>query len=132
MTENYVKVFMSRKQRTLLAQLRLGILPLEIETGRFRNVKDAVTGNFRKLREDERICKICEMNQVENEFHFICVCPKYDVQRTEFYQKVGEKTPQFISMNSNEKIVYLLKIEPHLLARFIESIWNIRQNLLYV
>ena len=39
-TENYVKSFMSRRRRSLLAQLRLGVLPLHIETGRFKNVKD--------------------------------------------------------------------------------------------
>ncbi len=35
-TENYVKYCMSRQQRSLIAQLRLGILPIHIETGRFR------------------------------------------------------------------------------------------------
>ncbi len=35
-TENKVKYCMSRQQRSLIAQLRLGILPIHIETGRFR------------------------------------------------------------------------------------------------
>ncbi len=36
------------------------IMPLEIETGRWQN-KPA----------EERICKVCESGEVENEFHFI-------------------------------------------------------------
>ena len=36
---------MSRLQRSLMAQLRCGILPLKIETGRFQNVKDILPQN---------------------------------------------------------------------------------------
>ncbi len=40
-TEEYVKYCLSysRKRRSLIAQTRIDILPLHIETGRFRNVK---------------------------------------------------------------------------------------------
>ena len=41
---------MSRYQRSLLAQLRLGILPLQTVTGRFRNRKNEITGKFQKLK----------------------------------------------------------------------------------
>lgn len=45
--EQYVKLNLSRSHRSFLAQLRLGILPINIETGRFRRVKV-----------DERFCLI--------------------------------------------------------------------------
>ena len=32
-------MYMNRQQRSLLAQLRCGILPLHIETGRFKTVR---------------------------------------------------------------------------------------------
>ena len=57
--EQYLNVFMPRRNRSLLAQLRFGILPLRIETGRFKNVKDQQTGQFRRLRPEERLCEIC-------------------------------------------------------------------------
>ncbi len=38
-TENYVKYCMSTQQRSLIAQLRLGILPIHIETGRLRGTQ---------------------------------------------------------------------------------------------
>ncbi len=34
-----VKYCMSHQQRSLIAQLRLGILPIHIETGRFRGTQ---------------------------------------------------------------------------------------------
>ncbi len=47
-TENYVKYCLNRRKRLLTAQIRIGILPLHIETGRFRNVKV-----------EERVCQVC-------------------------------------------------------------------------
>jgi hypothetical protein len=47
-TEPYVKLNLNRKERSLLAQLRCGILPLRIETGRFRAEKV-----------EDRLCIFC-------------------------------------------------------------------------
>ena len=35
--ENYIKYNLSSSERSAMAQFRFGILPLNIETGRFRN-----------------------------------------------------------------------------------------------
>ena len=47
-TEAYVKQTFSRSRRSFLAQLRLGILPLEIETGRYTPIYDKHTKLSRK------------------------------------------------------------------------------------
>ncbi len=54
---------MLRRRWSLLAQHRLGILPLYLETGCFRNIKV-----------DKRTC---DSEDVDNEEHLICVCTKY-------------------------------------------------------
>ena len=46
-------------KRSLLAQLRCGILPLTVDTGRFSIEKDTETGQMRKLKPDERLCPFC-------------------------------------------------------------------------
>ncbi len=61
-TEDYVKYCLNRKRCSIISQFRIGILPLHIETGRFRNVK-----------EDERKCHVCNNEDIENEFHFLCL-----------------------------------------------------------
>ena len=63
-------------KRSLLAQLRLGILPLEIKVGRFRNIPV-----------ENRLCKCCDNNVVENEFHFVCECVRYADLRTVLYSR---------------------------------------------
>ena len=64
--ENYVKFNLTGAQRSFMAQLRFGILPIQVETGRFRNVKL-----------EERICTLCQLNEVEEEYHFLFQCPTY-------------------------------------------------------
>ncbi len=65
-TEDYVKHCTSRRKRSLMAQFRIDILPLHIETGRFRD-----------KRINERVCLLCNSSEVENELHFLCVCTTY-------------------------------------------------------
>ncbi len=75
--ENYVMSFMSHAQRSYLAQLRCGVLPLHIETGRWQGTQL-----------DKRICKVCNGNSVENKEHFIFHCNKYNNNRLYFYQQI--------------------------------------------
>ena len=65
--EEYLSKIVSRKARSLISQIRLGILPLEIEVGRFRGVSP-----------EDRLCQNCNMGVVESEVHFICECPLYN------------------------------------------------------
>ena len=64
--EEYHNVIKSDHLRQLLTSSRLGSHKLEIEIGRIKNV-----------RRNIRICKMCNMNVIESEFHFIICCPKY-------------------------------------------------------
>ena len=53
-------------QRSILAQLLRGILPLRIETDRYERKAEA-----------ERLCKFCDNNSVASEAHFLFQCPQY-------------------------------------------------------
>ncbi len=54
----------------MTAQIRIGILPLHIETGRFRNAKV-----------EETVCQVCNNGDVENEFNFVCICNLYNIEK---------------------------------------------------
>ena len=114
--ERYVTLNLERQQKSLLAQLRLGILPLHIETGRFQN---------KKL--EDRVCTICNSGAVESEYHFLFYCNYYKKQRDQFYQEIslpfistdGEKL-QFLSLNYTRKF-----------ARFVCQIFSLRKDKIY-
>ena len=59
-TEEYVKFCIPRKERSMLAQIRFGTLPLHIETGRFRGTIP-----------EERTCQVCNSQAIEDEFQFV-------------------------------------------------------------
>ena len=57
--ENYIKYNLSSSERSAMAQFRFGILPLNIETRRFRN--EAL---------DERLCTLCELMKLRTKVIF--------------------------------------------------------------
>ena len=64
--EGYVKYCNSRRKRSLLAQFRMDILPLAIETGRFKGINV-----------NERYCLFCPNVQVQDDSHMLCECSLY-------------------------------------------------------
>ena len=66
-TEEYLKMCMTKYQRSLLSQFRAGILPLRIETGRFHVKSDTENGNVRHLQVEERTCQMCNSHEIEND-----------------------------------------------------------------
>ena len=119
-TEDYVRSNISRSARSLLAQFRIGILPIKVETGRFKN-----------LAVSERICEVCSLNMVEDEKHFLCVCPIYDRQRLILYEKANALCPQFPNMSIDDKFIFIVKNMWRAMSVYLMSSWKIRQNKLY-
>ena len=119
-TEVYVKYLTSRSARSLFAQFRHGILPLRIETGRFRH-----------LQAEERLCELCQLDLVEDEMHFLCICPQYANLRHSLYQNAEEVNPNFVNLDTEEKFLSLMENSWKDVSKFIVSAWNVRQNVLY-
>ena len=83
--------------RKSLSKLRMSSHSLEIENGRHKNPKVPV---------DQRICNKCVLNVIEDEFHFLVICPKYDNIRKILYDKIHSVCSNFILM-SDILIVYI-------------------------
>ena len=80
----YVLSDVSKRLRSLFAQFRLRILPLEAEVGRFRDVPLEL-----------RVCRVCQLGEVEDEIHCLCVCSSYQVNRPTMFGKAIAKCPEF-------------------------------------
>ncbi len=119
-TEQYVISFMSRKHRSYFAQLRCGILPLQIETGRWYGEKY-----------EERICKLCN-NDVETELHFIFQCPKFTPERIAFYHNVNCLCDDFLQVNDSEKLALCMtKPIVNIFSKYLVQIYEIRKSVLF-
>ena len=84
-------------QRKFLSKIRLGVLQLRIETGRYERPKKPA---------DERICKQCSMAEVEDEAHFLLKCPRHSLLRSTLLEKIYD--PNFEMLNVTEKLKFLL------------------------
>ena len=109
----------TRYQRSLLAQLRLGILPLQVEVGRY----------YRKPL-NERICLLCNDQVVEDECHFLCYCKLYKTEREKFL--IDTKTNISITqvLPPDELFITLMKSDVTYLLKFVECIWNKRKSFI--
>ena len=119
-TEDYVKSCSHRVKRSLLAQIRFGILPLHIETGRFKATKL-----------EDRKCMICNSNEIEDEFHFTCICKEYSEYRDHMYECIRGKNVMFDNMTEADKFVYIMKYEWQLYSNFLYNSWMKRNRIMY-
>ena len=72
---NKGKVYPARLRKSEIARL---CRPLRIQTGRYsRN----------NIPRNERYCQLCNLNDLEDEHHFVCVCPIYNELRRNYINK---------------------------------------------
>ena len=77
--EPYLLMITDFKIRRQLCRFRLSNHKLHIEKGRHTKPKTPV---------ESRLCTLCKTDQIEDEFHFLCVCSKYDDLREEFFKRI--------------------------------------------
>ena len=116
--EKYVTFNLTQSQRSLLCQLRIGILPLRVETGRYIN-----------LKVDERICEQCDLGTVEDELHFLFHCKLYEEEREYFYRDLDEYN--ILHMTDVNKLQYCCEEKPRALAKYISKIFEKRKTTQY-
>ena len=107
-------------ERSVLAQLRFGILPLHIETGRFNNT-----------RLEDRTCKICELDKIEDECHLLFECDAYDIPRNAWIGSVVNSCPDFHYLELKDQLHCIFFFCPRPTAKFIKSCLAIRKNVLF-
>ena len=95
-TEKYCNLNLKRSQRSLIAKLRLGILPIRVETGRYNNT----------IRQ-ERICLICNNGNIEDEYHVMFYCEVYKASRSTLLTYASHIEKDFRTFNDTQKLEFL-------------------------
>ena len=96
--EPYVaNVIMSRKHRSAMAKFRCGVAPIKLETGRYTGTPV-----------NERLCEFCDIGAIEDEFHVIVNCTKYDLLRQVAFNEIAGFNDKFTEMSQLEKFKYVL------------------------
>ena len=100
--EKYLECIMNDKFRKSLTSFRVSAHNLEIERGRYYNIP-------RNLR----TCKLCNMQAVESEFHFLLTCPAYTQLRQQYIGSASwatiEKFTSLMRVSSKKRLLNLSK-----------------------
>ena len=130
--EPYVTNNVTKYHRSIYAQFRCGILPLHIETGRYANIKDPQTGNYRKLNVTERVCNICKSNDVEDEQHFLLVCDAYREERNTLFEQCSTAHEYFPNLIEIDKFKSILNDNWKAGLKYILESWIKRKEITYL
>ena len=107
-------------ERRFISKLRLGILPLRLETARYLKPK---------LPEHERIC-YCNSGEVESEYYVLFHCPMYNDLRRQWLRKLC--IPEnFNELTKVEKLKMVLNKSENVrhTAQYIVSVMDLRSLL---
>ena len=92
--------------KLMLCRFRTSTHNLKIETGRWNDTPRV-----------ERLCEMCNLNQVEDEFHFLLVCPFYTCIRSKYIANYFYNPPlhhKFVLLMSSRKVDTLRKLSRYI------------------
>ena len=102
-----------------MAQFRCGVLPLGIETGRF--VGEQV---------GDRLCRFCDLNLIEDQKHFLLVCPSYANLR-EADLGIIINNDEFRQLTDDMKLTLLLNDYPRKTAKYLLNAFLLRRGRIF-
>ncbi len=115
--EGYLELNMHRKERSILALFRLGIVPIEVEVSQYRQ----------KYLND-RTCPFCK-NEVEDQIHFLFNCLMYKHERKTLCLESGQT---YVNQNKTLILKFFMEHCPHKLAKYLLNAFMKRTEMLKV
>ena len=102
---------------TTTTKLKMGVLPLQIELGRWKDVPL-----------EYRVCRVCESNELEDEYHHVLFCDALVVTRTHLFGELED-----VNYDNKESLLKSIFKRENLktAGRFIEAMYMERRELLY-
>ncbi len=93
-SESYLLNIMPSKYRSSLTKLRVSSHPLGIEKGRYTRPKTP---------RHQRICDRCDVNAIDDEFHFVINCTAFNNPRQELLLQACLSIPNFLTLHDHEQ-----------------------------
>ena len=111
--------YITLKFKIFYTILRLSVHPLRVQTGRYdRN----------RVPKNERYCLCCNSGDIEDEFHFICICSCFVDLRKQYLKKHYYQRPsmfKFLELLSSHNKTVLYKV-----SKYIKEALEIRNTFI--
>lgn len=98
MYESYLNMGDERKRKAL-TRFRISAHQLAIERGRYTTPPTP---------SDKRLCKYCQSQTVEDEYHFLMNCSYYNLLRNSLKSNIGQKCKNFGILNEKNQFIFML------------------------
>jgi hypothetical protein len=95
--EAYLDVIINTKARVALTKFRVSAHRLMIELGRRSGVAL-----------EDRLCPKCTLNEIEDEWHFLSVCPLYATERRKLFDLILSKSPLFYQLEKDDQLCWIM------------------------
>ena len=95
-----------------MAKLRLSSHQLLIETGRYSQ---------NRTERAQRLCTLCDRSDVEDEYHFVIICPLYSHLRVSYIRPYYYKKPsvyKFVQLMQSDNLSILRNLGKYLQVAF--------------
>ena len=130
-TPSFILKSLSFHERRMMSKLRLGCLPIRIETGRY---------SIPRVPEDQRTCLVCKfdlettnplLDKIESEIHYLFACQVYSTERDEWFSKMTLPV-DFDHLTLQQKLNIVLNdpCNVKLTAKFIKIAFDLRNKIL--
>ena len=103
-----------------MAQLRLGILPLCVETSRFVN-----------LAVENKLCEICNSESIEDECHFLFECERYNELRENWEIAIKNQCNYIQFLELEDHLSFLFDNLARSTAKYIVNCFMQRKSYLF-
>ena len=123
---NYLLSIKCINSRILFTKLRISAHDLLIETGRYTKPK--------KTPVENRLCRFCKSNNIEDEPHFILHCSFYNDLRNALFSNLDNIFFNFITMDQDEQFKFIMSANNgdadccKLVSDFIENCYVLRNQ----
>jgi hypothetical protein len=97
-TEEYLWKCYNTAHRKAIARFRLSAHKLNIESLRYARPR---------IEPQDRLCTNCNINECEDELHFMITCSCYDDIRSIFFQEISAKYEPFTALSNTDKFTWL-------------------------
>ena len=111
----YCQLLLLLKHRSAFAKFRMGVAPLNIEIGRYRN-----------LAREERVCPFC-LDTIEDETHAMLICDNYSDIRGPLFRKAQNLTHDFNLLSDADKMKFLFSNQ-ELIRMCAKTCYNILEK----
>ena len=112
--ERYLDIDFHKETLKKYTQLRLSSHKLQIELARYIKVPKTQ----RKQEKDKaRICKNCNLDKIEDELHFLMICPQYQTERIIFFNGIYEICRNASLLSKEQLFIWLLSNEDQNIAK---------------